>query len=397
MSFVHDIIIIGAGPCGLATAARLCEQTPSELFTDEEHRRYQWIRKNRTRKPNPSRSGVLSTRNASEAGHDEQKKPSSSPCKSPGDALVEVEEKGSERPPGQKLGGYNTLVIDATGNSFLSRWRTYFETFDISHLRSPMFFHLDPSDRDGLLAFAQRTSRYCNECQEIKGVVGKELSKHARKKRSSTSYKRQTFGEQMPIDQRDRQDYCIPSRELFLDHCQSIINRYRIDEKKLILHDVVWDIKYAEANELIEDLPSNLDSAEKIFQVTTRNGEQYARAVVVAIGPSMSLSNMVLWPPNAACHSSQIREFPSPQVKEKIKVNQPTNILIVGGGLTSAQLALLAIKKGVSKVWLIMRGGLKVKHFDLDLEWVGKFKNREKAVFWSADTDGGECPCCLDA
>jgi len=55
--------------------------------------------------------------------------------------------------------------------------------------------------------------------------------------------------------------------------------------------------------------------------------------------------------------------------------------------LTSAQLADLAVREGVTKVWLLMRGALKVKPFDVDLEWMGKFKNHEKAVFWSADSD----------
>jgi hypothetical protein len=31
-----------------------------------------------------------------------------------------------------------------------------------------------------------------------------------------------------------------------------------------------------------------------------------------------------------------------------------------------------------------------VKHFDISLPWMGKFKNYEKAAFWSADTDEGK-------
>lgn len=30
-----------------------------------------------------------------------------------------------------------------------------------------------------------------------------------------------------------------------------------------------------------------------------------------------------------------------------------------------------------------------VKHFDISLAWMGKYKNWEKAAFWSADTDEG--------
>ena len=42
---VHDVLIVGAGPAGLAVAARLREPTPSSIFTDAEHDRYQWIKK----------------------------------------------------------------------------------------------------------------------------------------------------------------------------------------------------------------------------------------------------------------------------------------------------------------------------------------------------------------
>ena len=42
---VHNVIIISAGPCGLSVAARLCEHTPSAIFTDEEHQCYPRIKK----------------------------------------------------------------------------------------------------------------------------------------------------------------------------------------------------------------------------------------------------------------------------------------------------------------------------------------------------------------
>ena len=41
-TMVYDVFIVGAGPGGLAIAARLREPTPSAVFTDAEHNRYQW-------------------------------------------------------------------------------------------------------------------------------------------------------------------------------------------------------------------------------------------------------------------------------------------------------------------------------------------------------------------
>lgn len=83
----------------------------------------------------------------------------------------------------------------------------------------------------------------------------------------------------------------------------------------------------------------------------------------------------------------QIKEFPDPLIQSRIAAGISTNVLIIGGGLTSAQLAVLALQKGVTKIWHLMRGPLRVKHFDVDLSWMGKYKNAEQARFWSADSD----------
>lgn len=146
--FVHDVIIIGAGPCGLAVASRLCEHSPSALFTDEEHQRYHWIRKYGRRMPLKNR------RNG---------------------AIIE------KRTPAQSQ-RYSTLVLDATGDEWLNKWNRLFKTFDITHLRSPMFFHVDPMDRDSLLARAHERNQE-GELLELRACVGKEISKHLRKAR----------------------------------------------------------------------------------------------------------------------------------------------------------------------------------------------------------------------
>lgn len=58
----------------------------------------------------------------------------------------------------------------------------------------------------------------------------------------------------------------------------------------------------------------------------------------------------------------------------KSKMRRKTKVLIVGEDITSAQLALRSIDKGVGKVWPMMRESLKVKHFDLRLDSISKFK-----------------------
>lgn len=146
---IHDVIIVGAGPSGLAVAARLRENTPAAIFTDEEHRRYQWLQRY-------------------------------------GDAVTvkHVKSGGTSRraqvvdPPGLDI-----VCLDADHDEWLGRWNKVFASYDIKHLRSPLFWHVDPKDRDALLAHAYEHHRE-DELLEIRHCVGKEISKHVRKKRS---------------------------------------------------------------------------------------------------------------------------------------------------------------------------------------------------------------------
>lgn len=159
-SEIYDVLIVGAGPCGLAVAARLSEDTPSALFTDSEHQRYHWMKKAASQS---SKAQKVSRRSHTAS-----------------DRLV----TGATNPKTKKL---NVKVLDASGDTWMHSWNTNFKELGISHLRSPMFFHPDPRDRDGLLGFVYKEGGE-KELIEIGNVVGKGLSKYQRKMKAKNRY-----------------------------------------------------------------------------------------------------------------------------------------------------------------------------------------------------------------
>jgi hypothetical protein len=145
---VYDVLIIGAGPCGLATAARLCEPAPDAIFTDAEAQRFNWIKRHR------KQVSLKNSRNG------------------------KTKWANGQRPD------YKMLVLDAsaTESQWLGRWKKLFNAFGIINLRSHMLWHVDPQDRDALLAYAHFNERE-KECLEIPHCVGREISKHAKKQK----------------------------------------------------------------------------------------------------------------------------------------------------------------------------------------------------------------------
>ncbi|KAL8666617.1 MAG: hypothetical protein Q9168_007451 [Polycauliona sp. 1 TL-2023] len=366
---IHDILIIGAGPAGLAVAARLREPTPSAVFTDAEHNRYQWIKKHSGRmnlRPRGKDEGKRSR--CSVVGH----------CGGGGGGG-----KGNDEPHRLSI-----AVLDSSGPTWLQSWLANFSALGISHLRSPMFFHPCPRDRDGLLAFAQEKGR-CGECVEIANCVGKSMSKHRRKKKMAKG-EGVGVGAVLEIDERDRKDYYTPSAGVFCDYCWDVVGRYGLGG--LVEEAVVESVDFGVWDEEV-GLDREADVAEKIFKVTTMGGDvKFAKVVVLAVGaggkPNMPRP-LSATEKEGACHSTQLpkQKFLASSIVQKIRKRKPTTVMVVGGGLTAAQIANQCIENGVSRVYMVMRSALKLKPFDIDLDWMGKFQNVQKAEFWSADSD----------
>lgn len=155
------------------------------------------------------------------------------------------------------------------------------------------------------------------------------------------------------INERDRRDYFAPTREVFEGFCKCCIERYDLG-KDVVRYETVKNIAYDIDKELVE----------KIFTVQTSSGEYRARAVVLAPGagkPNIPLPFSADDLQVGASHAMQLQSqgLLSTAVRSRIKTHQRTRVLVIGGGLTSAQLAINALKAGVSHVDLMMRGPMK--------------------------------------
>lgn len=186
---------------------------------------------------------------------------------------------------------------------------------------------------------------------------------------------------------------------MFKDYCDFIAKRYGLLDSDLIYKAVVEDIDY--------DYVTSISPDKKLFSLRTEvDAIIYAHSVVLAVGAGNAPAVPTPFPQGGCpctCHAFQPGDK---SLTERLNQRKPTSVLVIGGGLTSAQIADRSVRRGATKVFHLMRGPMKgtrlndrklrhqtnisiVKPFDVDLSWMGKFRNHEKASFWSADTDEG--------
>lgn len=179
---IVPLLIVGAGPHALALAARLSEPRPAALYTDLEHARLSWLQRDELdrRRPNrrPLRRSLPPLDDDDDDNNNNKKNQKKKVVKGDWHRRKLVPQDKVTLAIPQK--GFK--VVDASSNEWLARWRSYFRGLAIDTLRSPMIFHPSPADVDALVAYAKRTGRE-PELVEIPNVVGKELSKHQRKKK----------------------------------------------------------------------------------------------------------------------------------------------------------------------------------------------------------------------
>lgn len=228
-----DLVIIGAGPAALTLVTRILETRPAAIYLEEERQHLSWLRRHRD---NSACAPTLSTRR-------------------PG--------KGNERIVGKcgtkgcaQRSPMSILVVDKLGEGWMGQFFRNFASLEIPFLRSPMFFHPDPADLDGLLEYAVQQNRAGvaphtiivdaqmpkrgrrkadaaekAELLEIPGVVGKEISKHKMKQRQNRKHAQLVSSLGPLINERDRRDYHCPSTPLFHDYCDELVKRYELEPR----------------------------------------------------------------------------------------------------------------------------------------------------------------------
>ncbi|KAK0539173.1 hypothetical protein OC834_000176 [Tilletia horrida] len=415
------------------------------------------------------------------------------------------------------------LVIDRIGG-WLELWNRLFAAYEIPHLRSPMFFHPSPADLDALLAYAQRTARNTMgtwqpeplaqagtqltqeragdavtrpkkvdrsmrrkmkhsssrfgtlalpegsdlpnakhtgpELIEIRGCVGKEITKHRRKKARAQQHHHHG-GNQLgsAVNERDRRDYFTPGTDLFRDFVrQDLIKHYGLPgadpaqpwpELPALLNQLDEADDDTHLTQTIPTMASKGGSSMFVARgevtamtwhqqlhvagqghipamlLCTADGTAIAAGTVVsAIGPggvpnvpdvlkaadtkrkeaeAEAAEGESASAPSTSeplgkgwCHSAALAlphfTFPPTEVQHKIVAHSSASrsergptCVVIGGGLTSAQLCILALRKGFGKVVLLLRGHMKVKPFDVSLDWLSKWANTMKMQFWQED------------
>ncbi|MCP9928797.1 FAD/NAD(P)-binding protein [Cyanobium sp. CH-040] len=205
-------------------------------------------------------------------------------------------------------------ILDPSGG-WMNRWHRQMQRLEIACLRSPSPHHPHPNP-DALRRFAQQRQR------------SRELE----------------------------EPYGLPHTALFGAFCHTVVEDFQLAGQ-------VQPVS-------VEEIHLDADRRPGSLRLGLSDGSRIqARRLVIATGPGEpALPTWVqritgAYPAEALQHSHAID-------LAACRGLQGQHILLVGGGLTSAHLALGAIRRG-ARVSLLCRGELRSKLFDADPGWLG--------------------------
>ena len=391
---IQELTIIGAGPHALALVLRLLEPEPDFLSDKERHLRADFLR--RMRPLSQVRRHVADLSRGPRATLKPPKKSSHANIPSPL-SLEFVRTK--------------VTVLDASGNKWMANWDQNFEEMNIQQLRSPIGAHADPYDHRGLEFYAERHKR-SDELIPLESVPRK--------------MGRWDF----------HGPFNVPSTSLFSDFQQDLAKAYGVSD--IVQQGKVVSITPRSTNDKDDDDESSSSSALFDLVVQDPHGRLdriTTKRVVCAMGPANNNAeddHEFVWEDDlkkqvladvtfcAACNNGKsMRGEPrfieresllrcadqcycdlvlrSDKIVPWLSRNKAQmechskRLLIVGGGITSAHLALLAANRSkspwCSSVTLIQRTGGLERQFDIPNEWMGPGRGKLQQEFWALDPD----------
>lgn len=375
---IKELIVLGAGPHALALALRLLEPDADLLSDKERHLCADYVQ--RMRPLSQVRKHIQDLPRGPKAV---LKKRVSKKKREGKMENKMATNHTTDNPPPISLNFFrdHCAVIDANGSKgWMAVWKEKLAALQIEQLRSPISAHCDPYDHRSLEFYAEMKNRN-NE------LVGLD---HMPKKNSRWDF---------------HGPYNAPSTSLFNDFHDRLAESYGI--KDMVKEGKVVDVQL--------HAPSATNEKDPIFHLSVKDVTGAVtilrtRRLVCALGPAVpqNLTEQALsWETplrtrlvelkvrycDHILRGDQILDWLSKRenvaIQQKVQSSlQNKRILIVGGGVTSAHLALVAASRGDSSVTFIQRSPIKERQFDIDSLWMGPARGKLQEEFQALSPKG---------
>eukprot|EP00606_Chrysophyceae_sp_TOSAG23-5_P001203 GSChrysophyteH2.ASY1.ANO1.218.1 assembled CDS len=225
----------------------------------------------------------------------------------------------------------SVCVIDPTGG-WLTEWRGRFKSLDIDRLRSPAWATPEYfAEGLGLIEYAVQMGRE-NELHEID--IPKSVIKDLRNGAGTGLYQ-------------------IPSAALFEDFCDSLVSR----------------LPHTFLSGTAVSVDKNDDGSYNVnFNNVANDSTELVRAgsIVFALGAA----GAAYIPPALRQQHSKQPNAMGVDMDMDMDNARALTVVVVGGGLSAAQAALMAVQKGAKRVVHVSRRQIHSRQYDLPFEWM---------------------------